>query len=68
MSEMTYGWTVEMQVKAINMKMRCCEVPVHYRRRIGFSKVSGTVKGTLGAGFKIIKTILKYKREHSWRS
>lgn len=60
MQDKTYGWTVEMQVKAAKMKMRCCEVPVRYRRRIGFSKISGTLKGTVLAGYKILYTIFKY--------
>jgi len=60
MKDKTYGWTVEMQVKAAKLKMNTCEVPVTYRKRIGFSKVSGTVKGTIGAGYKIITTIFKY--------
>lgn len=60
MSDKTYGWTVEMQLKAAKQKLRCREVPVSYRRRIGQSKVSGTVKGTVMAGYKIIWTIFKY--------
>lgn len=60
MNDKTYGWTVEMQVKALRQKMNCEEVPVKYRPRIGVSKVSGTVKGTILAGYKIITTILKY--------
>ncbi|MCO6499426.1 MAG: glycosyltransferase family 2 protein [Vicingus serpentipes] len=60
MKDKTYGWTVEMQLKAAKQKMKTCEVPVNYRNRIGFSKVSGTVKGTIGAGYKIITTIIKY--------
>ncbi|MEJ6735622.1 MAG: glycosyltransferase family 2 protein [Flavobacteriales bacterium] len=60
MKDKTYGWTVEMQVKSAKQKMKTCEVPVNYRVRIGFSKVSGTVKGTIGAGYKIITTIFKY--------
>jgi len=60
MKDKTYGWTVEMQVKAAKQKMKSCEVPVNYRVRIGFSKVSGTVKGTIGAGYKIITTIFRY--------
>jgi len=60
MKDKTYGWTVEMQVKAAKQKMKTCEVPVNYRVRIGFSKVSGTIKGTIGAGYKIITTIFKY--------
>lgn len=61
MQDKTYGWTVEMQLKAAKMKMKCTEVPVGYRRRIGFSKISGTVKGTIMAGYKIIATIFKYR-------
>ncbi|MEH0156914.1 glycosyltransferase family 2 protein [Limibacter armeniacum] len=60
MSDKTYGWTVEMQLKAAKQQMRCTEVPVDYRERIGFSKVSGTVKGTVMAGYKILWTIFKY--------
>lgn len=60
MKDTTYGWTVEMQLKAAKQKLRICEVPVQYRRRIGFSKVSGTFKGTFMAGYKIIVTIFKY--------
>ena len=60
MQDQTYGWTVEMQLKAAKYGLRCAEVPVSYRRRIGVSKVSGTVKGTLLAGYKIIWTIVKY--------
>jgi len=60
MKDKTYGWTVEMQVKAAKHQLKTCEVPVNYRVRIGFSKVSGTVKGTIGAGYKIITTIFKY--------
>lgn len=60
MQDKTYGWTVEMQVKAAKKGYTCVEVPVSYRKRIGFSKISGTVKGTLMAGYKIIWTIFKY--------
>jgi glycosyltransferase involved in cell wall biosynthesis len=60
MQDRTYGWTVEMQLKAAKQKMRCVEVPVDYRKRIGFSKISGTLKGTLLAGYKIILTIFRY--------
>jgi len=61
MQDTTYGWTVEMQVKAAKLKMKIVEVPVSYRRRIGISKISGTVKGTVLAGYKIITTIFKYR-------
>ncbi len=60
MTDKTYGWTVEMQVKAAKMHLKTTEVPVRYRVRIGQSKVSGTVKGTLLAGYKIITTIFRY--------
>ncbi len=59
MADKTYGWTVEMQVKASKMKMKTVEVPVSYRKRIGESKVSGTIKGTILAGYKILWTIFK---------
>ena len=61
MEDRNYGWTVEMQVKAARQRLPYAEVPVDYRRRIGFSKVSGTLKGTIMAGYKIIATILKYR-------
>ena len=60
MQDTTYGWTVEMQLKAAKQKLRITEIPVSYRKRIGFSKISGTVKGTILAGYKIITTIFKY--------
>ena len=60
MQDTTYGWTVEMQLKAAKKGLRIIEVPVSYRKRIGFSKISGTVKGAVGAGYKIITTIFKY--------
>ncbi len=59
MKDTNFGWTVEMQVKAAKMKMRCIEVPVNYKKRIGVSKVSGTIKGTFMAGYKILWTIFK---------
>ncbi len=61
MQDTTYGWTVEMQLKAAKAKMKTTEVPVNYRQRIGFSKISGTVKGTLMAGYKIVTTLFKYR-------
>lgn len=60
MEDRTYGWTVEMQLKAAKLNLRTKDIPVDYRQRIGVSKVSGTIKGTLGAGYKIIYTIFKY--------
>lgn len=60
MEDKTYGWTVEMQLKAIKQKLTYIEVPVNYRNRIGVSKVSGTVKGSIFAGIKILGWIFKY--------
>jgi glycosyltransferase involved in cell wall biosynthesis len=60
MQDKTFGWTVEMQVKAAKRKFKCTEVPMAYRNRIGKSKVSGTVYGTVMAGYKILYTIFKY--------
>jgi glycosyltransferase involved in cell wall biosynthesis len=59
MQDKTYGWTVEMQVKAAKQQFICTEIPVRYRRRIGGSKVSGTIKGVVMAGSKILWTIFK---------
>ncbi len=60
MADRDYGWTVEMQVKAARLGLRCCEIPVRYRRRIGVSKISGTVIGSIRAGYKILWTIFRY--------
>ncbi len=60
MEDKTYGWTVEMQLKVLKKKMKYIEVPVKYRNRIGISKVSGTVKGAIFAGIKILSWIFKY--------
>ena len=60
MEDKTYGWTVEMQLKVLKQKMSYTEIPVKYRNRIGVSKVSGTVKGTIFAGVKILSWIFKY--------
>ena len=60
MQDKTYGWTVEMQLKAAKMGFTSTEVPVNYRRRIGHSKISGTLKGTVLAGYKILATIFRY--------
>lgn len=59
MEDPDYGWTVEMQVKAAKLKMKTGEVPVSYRNRIGKSKVSGTIRGVIGAGSKILYIIFK---------
>ncbi len=60
MEDQTYGWTVEMQLKALRHKLKYTEVPVRYKKRIGVSKVSGTVKGSIFAGVKILGWIFKY--------
>lgn len=61
MSDKTYGWTIEMQLRAAKQKLSYAEVPVNYKKRIGVSKVSGTIKGTILAGYKIIFAIFKYR-------
>lgn len=60
MQDKDFGWTVEMQIKAIQHKLRIQEIPVRYRKRVGISKITGTVSGTFRAGVKIIYTIFKY--------
>lgn len=60
MKDRSYGWTVEMQVKAAKQNISFTEVPVGYRKRIGVSKISGTLKGAMMAGFKILYTIFRY--------
>ena len=60
MSDKTYGWTIEMQLKVLRQKISYQEIPVSYKKRIGVSKVSGTVKGTIFAGVKIIGWIFKH--------
>ena len=64
MQDRNFGWTAEMQVKAARLGLRVVEVPVRYRRRIGSSKITGTLSGTLRAGHKILWTIFRYAR---WR-
>jgi len=60
MQDTNFGWTVEMQIKAIRQGLRICEQPVKYRKRLGQSKITGTIRGTLGAGYKILYTIFRY--------
>ena len=60
MEDKTYGWTVEMQLKALKKKYTYKEIPLKYRNRIGVSKVSGTIKGAIFAGVKILFWIFKY--------
>lgn len=64
MRDPTFGWNVEMHARALIAGLRVREVPVRYRRRIGQSKISGTVRGTIRAGAKIIGTILVYYPEY----
>ncbi len=62
MRDTNYGWTAEMQIKALRAGLSVAEVPVSYRRRVGISKITGTVTGTLAAGYKILLTIARYAR------
>jgi glycosyltransferase involved in cell wall biosynthesis len=62
MEDTNYGWTIEMQLKAVHQKLKYIEVAVDYKNRIGVSKVSGTVRGVIGAGYKIITLIFKYRK------
>jgi glycosyltransferase involved in cell wall biosynthesis len=62
MSDPDFGWTAEMQVKALRRGLRVTEVPVSYRKRVGVSKITGTITGTLRAGYKILWTVLRYSR------
>ena len=62
MVDLDYGWTVEMQIKAARRRVAHAEVPVSYRRRIGVSKVSGTLRGTLGASRKILWVLARHAR------
>jgi glycosyltransferase involved in cell wall biosynthesis len=64
MKDKTFGWTIEMQLKAILHKMNYIEIPVNYRNRIGTSKVSGTIKGSIFAGYKILNLIFKYTHKN----
>jgi hypothetical protein len=61
MSDPDYGWTVEMQIKAALKRLRYAEVPVRYRKRIGRSKISGTVRGMVNAGLKITFLLARYE-------
>ena len=67
MRDRGYGWTVEMQIKAALLGLKATEVPVSYRPRIGVSKISGTLKGTLLAGTKILGLIGRYALVSLWR-
>ena len=61
MRDKTFGWTVEMQLKAVKQGIQVCEVPVRYRKRIGISKITGTFTGTLKAGYKILTTLIYHR-------
>jgi glycosyltransferase involved in cell wall biosynthesis len=63
MRDPDFGWTAEMQVKALRQGLRVTEVPVSYRRRIGVSKITGTLRGTVLAGHKILWTVVRYSRQ-----
>ena len=63
MSDPNFGWTAEMQVKAVRRGLRSTEVPVSYRRRVGVSKITGTVSGALRAGYKILWTVARHIRK-----
>ena len=65
MQDVTFGWTAEMQAKAARAGMRIAEVPVRYRRRIGRSKISGTLRGTICAGWAIVTTVLRVAAQPS---
>lgn len=65
MCDTNFGWTIEMQIKAVRKGFRCLEIPVPYRRRIGQSKISGTISGVIKAGTKILWTIGKYSLDRS---
>ncbi len=62
MRDPNFGWTAEMQVKALRRGLRVVEAPVSYRRRTGVSKITGTVSGTVRAGWKIVVTVFRYSR------
>jgi hypothetical protein len=66
MTDRNFGWTVEMQIRATVAGLRCQELPVPYRRRLGHSKISGTITGTIRAGCKILYTLALY-RWRTWR-
>jgi glycosyltransferase involved in cell wall biosynthesis len=62
MADPNFGWTAELQVKALRAGLRVVEVPVSYRKRLGVSKITGTIRGTVAAGYKILWTVLRYSR------
>ncbi len=60
MEDTNFGWTIEMQIKSLRHKLKVGEIPVHYKKRIGHSKITGTIKGTLFASAKILYVLFKY--------
>lgn len=68
MTDTSFGWTCEMQVRALQAGLRVAEVPVSYRRRVGVSKITGTLSGTMRAGWKILTTIFRVRYGRSGRS
>ena len=60
MVDQNFGWTIEMQMKALQLKLKIIEVPVSYRQRIGTSKISGSIIGSMKAGLKILYSLYKY--------
>ena len=66
MSDRNFGWTVEMQIRAVAAGLRYREIPVPYRCRVGKSKISGTISGTFKAGYKILYTIARYRWLTLW--
>ncbi len=61
MQDKTFGWTIEMQLKAAKLSIPACEVPVRYRKRIGTSKITGTLTGSIKAGYKILTTLFYHR-------
>lgn len=61
MQDQDFGWTIEMQIKVAEKGIKFIEIPVSYRRRVGVSKISGTISGTIKAGYKILYTIFRYR-------
>lgn len=66
MCDRNFGWTVEMQIKSAIAGLRVLELPVRYRKRVGVSKISGTISGTIRAGYKILYTIARYRWMTWW--
>ncbi|MEM8961300.1 MAG: glycosyltransferase family 2 protein [Acidobacteriota bacterium] len=67
MGDPDFGWTAEMQVKALRHDLRVMDVPVSYRKRVGVSKITGTIRGTILAGYKILWTVFRHAFSRSTR-